>query len=532
MKNLFVLLLWAVAGPCVAAPSVSEDEMRIVLNELDEQLDRRSFYHAGHDYMLDSLKQELLRATDSWKQYHLCGSLFYEYLHYQADSSLHYIDKKEEILPLLHRPDLQNEIYINRAEVLSVMGLYIEAQQELQRIRPMELEEGMRKYYYSVYGTLYNWLADYTSVDELRRKYVMQANCYRDSVLMLLPADVDRNIVFSEKLLLSHQPDEVIDILQKSMETTKDKKQLTYLHYTLSEAYGVRNDTLNQIYHLVQTVKLDMEMSVREYTALQKLAWLLYLKGDVKRAYHYMNCAMEDATECNARLRYVVGGKIYSIIDGTFREMEQQELHRRMVMQLVTAVLVVLLAVVVSCLVWWMKKLSDMRNRLAEANRDLEAFNKSLQEVNSIKDVYLARYLDRCVGYLERMEQYRRSLEKLAMALKTEELFKAIRSEQFLKDGRRDFYAEFDRSFLDLFPNFIEKFNGLLAEDEQVYPKQGELLSTELRIFALIRLGVTDTNRIAHFLGCSLTTVYNYRSKMRNRARGDKDAFEEQVMKL
>ena len=118
------------------------------------------------------------------------------------------------------------------------------------------------------------------------------------------------------------------------------------------------------------------------------------------------------------------------------------------------------------------------------------------------------------------------------MASKIDQLFKAIRSEEFLRDERKTFYDEFDRSFLDLFPNFIEDFNNLLTEDGRIYPKKDEHLNTELRIFALIRLGVTDANRIAHFLGYSLATVYNYRSKIRNKAKGNKDNFEQDVMNL
>ena len=149
-----------------------------------------------------------------------------------------------------------------------------------------------------------------------------------------------------------------------------------------------------------------------------------------------------------------------------------------------------------------------------------------------IKEVYIARYLDRCVNYLDKLETYRRSLAKLAMASRIEDLFKAIKSEQFIRDERDEFYNEFDRSFLKLFPNFISAFNNLLVEEGRVYPKSDELLTTELRIFALIRLGVVDSNKIAHFLGYSLATIYNYRSRMRNKAAGDKDMFEQNVMNL
>jgi DNA-binding CsgD family transcriptional regulator len=136
------------------------------------------------------------------------------------------------------------------------------------------------------------------------------------------------------------------------------------------------------------------------------------------------------------------------------------------------------------------------------------------------------------VNYLDQFEQYRRSLAKLAMGLRVEELYKQIKSDEFIRQERKAFYTEFDKAFLEIFPHFIDNFNALLTDDKRVYPKSGDLLNTELRIFALIRLGVTDSNRIAHFLGYSLATVYNYRSKMRNRAVGDKDLFEKQVMKI
>lgn len=118
------------------------------------------------------------------------------------------------------------------------------------------------------------------------------------------------------------------------------------------------------------------------------------------------------------------------------------------------------------------------------------------------------------------------------MASRIDDLFKAIKSEQFIRDERKAFYNEFDKSFLELFPHFIASFNKLLIEEGRIYPKSGELLTTELRIFALIRLGVTDSNKIAHFLGYSLATIYNYRSKIRNKAIGDKEQFEHDVMNL
>ena len=173
-----------------------------------------------------------------------------------------------------------------------------------------------------------------------------------------------------------------------------------------------------------------------------------------------------------------------------------------------------------------------MRLNLSAANEQLRLVNRELAQTGKVKEAYIAHYLDQCVAYLDKLESYRRSLAKLAMASRIDDLFKAIKSEQFIKDERKDFYHNFDKSFLELFPNFITSFNDLLTEEGQIHPKTNELLTTELRIFALIRLGVTDSNAIAHFLGYSLATIYNYRSKMRHRAKGDNDNFEQEVMNL
>ena len=157
--------------------------------------------------------------------------------------------------------------------------------------------------------------------------------------------------------------------------------------------------------------------------------------------------------------------------------------------------------------------------------------NHTLSEANYIKEEYIGRYMDQCSTYLDKMDLYRRSLNKIAAAGRVEELYKAIKSSQFLEEEPlKDFYANFDMTFLQLFPNFVEEFNALLVEPMQ--PKQGELLNTELRIFALIRLGITDSTKIAQFLRYSVTTIYNYRTRVRNKALGERDEFEAKVMKI
>ena len=159
-----------------AAALTMADSLRNVLNAVDHLVMQRAYVHTCHERRLDSIKVEMRRSTDVWKKYNLCGTLFYEYLHYQADSSLYYVGKKEELLPLLNRPDMKAEIHINRAEVYGVMGLYDKALEELQSVSPAKMEVGMRKYYYGVFCGYYGWKADFTSEKALHATYLQQAS--------------------------------------------------------------------------------------------------------------------------------------------------------------------------------------------------------------------------------------------------------------------------------------------------------------------------------------------------------------------
>lgn len=503
-----------------------------VLKELDQAIENKHNFHIEKDKEINDIKLRLNGSKNNLERYELCGSLFYLYLHYQADSSLYYINGKMKLLPLLNRPELKNEIMINKAEVMGVMGMYNEALAELKQINPKELTQGPLNYYYRTFRAYYGWVADYTTNHDEKQKYLEKTDLYRDSIIATANPGNDRDIVWAEHFMVAGRPDTSLVILDAIQKRTPDMRQKAYIYYTLSEVYDAIGDVDKQIYNLALTAIVDIKSATKEYASLQKLAQLMYEKGDVDRAYKYLNCSMEDAVSCNARLRFIEVAQFFPIIDKAYKLKEAKERAVSRALLISVSLLSLFLLAAIFYLYRWMKKLNIMRRDLSQANQQLTAVNQELEQTGKIKEVYIARYLDRCVIYLDKLELYRRSLAKMAMASRIDDLFKAIKSEQFIRDERKDFYNEFDKSFLELFPHFITLFNNLLMAEGRIYPKSGELLTTELRIFALIRLGVTDSNRIAHFLGYSLATIYNYRSKMRNKAIGDKESFEQDVMNL
>lgn len=501
-----------------------------LLKELDEVVENKHNYDAAKEAEIAGLKARLLRTSDVKGQYDLYQELFDTYLHYQADSALVCVERKESLFPQLQDVCKKEELLLNFAEVMGVMGMYTEAAELLSQVNPKDLDDQLLGYYYRTMRAYYGWLADYTAYAPLKQEYLEKTHQYRDSITLTDVAD--RYIVDAEKHIIDGDTDKAIDMLNELLQKNPEKRQQAFIHYTFSEAYKDRGDTDNQLRELAQTALLDLKSATKEYASLQKLAYLLYEKGDVDRAYKYLNCSMDDAVFCNARLRFIEVAEFFPIIDKAYKLKEEKSQKIMWVMLISVSLLSIFLIIAVFYLYRWMKKLSLMRKNLKEANQQLHLTNEELAQTGKIKEVYIARYLERCVSYLDKLEQYRRSLAKLAMASRIEDLFKTIKSDDFIREERKVFYNEFDKSFLDLFPNFITSFNELVQDEYRIIPKQGELLTTELRIFALIRLGVTDSNQIAHFLSYSLATIYNYRSKMRNRAKGDKDKFEEEVMKL
>lgn len=530
MKNttyFLVLFLWIVATSVSAKKNSNEE----VLKRLDRIIDNKLTCHVQKEKEITNLKQRLRRSKDSEEKYRLCGSLFDAYLHYQADSALYYIDKKTNLMPLLGHPELEHEIRINRAEVMGVMGMYNEALDQLKQVNPQDLGREALVYYYRTCRAYYGWVADYTTADAEKEKYLKKTDAYRDSILIAMEPCVDRSIVWAEKRIVNGKTDSALVVLPALLAEAPDERQTSYIYYTLSEAHGMLGDTQKEIHYLALTAVTDLKSAIREYASLQKLAQLMYEVGELDRAYKYLNCSMEDAVACNARLRFIEVAQFFPIIDKAYNQKEKEEQQISRALLISVSLLSLFLLAAIFYLYRWMKKLSVMRKNLSLTNKQLQEVNAELAQTGKIKEVYIARYLDRCVIYLDKLEQYRRSLAKLAMASRMDDLFKAIKSEQFIRDERKNFYNEFDKSFLELFPHFITSFNELLVEEGKISPK-GELLTTELRIFALIRLGVTDSNRIAHFLGYSLATIYNYRSKVRNKAIGDKETFEQDVMNL
>lgn len=526
-----------------------------LLEELDVIVAEKAKYHAQRDELI---KQQSLKSQRSqgYERIHRYKDIYSLYSHYRTDSAQAYLDRIAALPEMKTDCKLQAYVQIGQAEILAVTGLYAQALDELKRVdkscfTPDDKE--LHLFYLRTLRTLYGWLADYTDMPKLHKIYKKRTQHYRDSLLMAESPGKSYDIVAADKARAQGNPRQAIDLLLPYTQKIDAHNLDPYIFFTLSQAYIDLKNYNEANYFLTLTAISDLKMGTTEYEALPILAQVLYEMGDLNRAYSYLLCSMEDASLSKARLRSVEVSNIFPIINKQYKIQEaKQRKHERIVTAVIFG-LFVLLCVMVFYLRKQMKRLRESRHKLNNANGALQEANgklkdtlDQLQETNEkleftfnqlqltdkVKEAYIGRYLDRCRNYLDTMEEERKSLLHLVKDRRYDEVYKQLKSGATIKNEQEKFYADFDAAFLTLFPDFIERFNALLQPDAPVLPKHSGQLNTELRIFALIRLGITDTTRIAHFLNFSLTTVYNYRSKIRNRSLGNPAEFEDLVGEL
>ena len=547
MKNIIIFLCLCTICMCRlhAADSSRADSL---LLKLDQAIKERPIYMEQKELKLVELKRQLHRQIPDEERFAILGTLLDEYRSFNTDSALHMAEEREQIAIRLGNREYIDNARMNKADVLGMTGMYKEVMDLMRNIHIDRLPVDIHPYYYHIYRTVYGLMADYAVTAYEKKLYTELTDKYRDSLLLVNKDNLlIHTLIQSDQYNVRNEYDKAIRLLTDYLALQKDyEHDVAICAYTLSESYRLKGDKEKEKEYLIVSAMADMKTAVREYISLRKLAVLLYQEGDIERAYSYVKICMEDAAACNARLRKLEILEIFPIINDAYQQKTEKQ-QEQMKWALVSISLLSLFLLLAIFYVYkQMKKVAaarreviDTNKRLKELNDELHLSNAQLKEANHsiaensyLKEEYIGRYMDQCSVYLEKMDNYRRSLGKIAATGNVEELYKNIKSSKFIEGELKEFYTNFDNTFLQLFPTFVEDFNALLADDEQISLKAGERMNTELRIFALIRLGITDSVKIAQFLRYSVTTIYNYRTKVRNKAAGDHDLLEQEVMTI
>ena len=522
-----------------------------LLNVLDKTIKEADTYVQIKENKLHELKKEARKTPPfSVERYHLNNDIYLEYKAYSSDSALHYLNENMLLARQLNDKERELKIQLELSYLLSSIGMYMEAADILNLIDRQTLPSSLLGYYYTCYEHVYFEAgAAQPRYKMFASRYAKLSHAYRDSMQVTLdPSSATYLWLRETQLREAGKYDEALEFSDRRLAEasfgTPQYALVAYQRFRLFESMGKKDEHL---YYLVLSAISDVRSAIKEQSSLMVLAQELNSKGDLKRAYDYINFSWEISQFYKTRLRSWMNITPLSMINGNYQDIIKQQNRELLIYITCVALLALLLVIALIYIYRQMKALSiakkglqevnerlfSLNEELEEVNRHLRSTNLELSESNLIKEAYIARFFKLCSVYVDRLQAYRKLVNKKLQRGQVAELLKMTHlSNDIVTVEVQELYANFDSAFLHLFPNFVESLNALLLPEEQIVLKPDELLNTELRIFALIRLGIKDSSQIAELLHYSVNTIYNYRSRVKTKARVSRDDFEDLVAKI
>lgn len=538
-KTLLICLMLIVSGQ--RAEAFTKENVDGMLTMLDKAISEHGRYKDVREARIVRLKQQLSQAdTTSIDFFRWNGEIYKEYQAYLCDSALHYLNRNLCWAERQRDKVRADETRLELVYLMASTGMYQEASELLGQVRRSALPDSLLAGYYRSSWRLYCESMLYTQDPSFRLRYRQQALCYEDSLRQMLDPNSALGLEKAEAQWRGKGKwEEALEVNKVRMDRTKpDTPEYALVTYQRSlSSQWPYVDEEDEKYWLAVSALTDIRLAITDHASLWNLAERLYEEGDIERAYRYIRFSWAETNRYNARSRSLQTAGILSLIDLTYQALQEKQSEKLRLSLLLISTLTLLLVVAFFFISSQIKHLSvahrhlgQVNGRLEETNEQLEQANSQLEMSNRIKEVYLGRFMSLCSVNVKRLEAYRKVVYNKVVTGQTNELLHMMDSRQVLDSGWRELYQNFDSAFLDLFPNFVEKFNEMLLPEERIVLRKTQLLNTELRIFALIRLGITDSSQIAEFLRCSVNTVYNYRATVKNRSRVPREDFESCLM--
>lgn len=554
MKKILLVLFML----CSILPTFAY-QIDSLLQLLDHTMQQSAHYMEKRQQKIDVAKKKSGLAQSALEQFRNNYEMANLYLGFQYDSACVYSLKSLDMARRLQQNELQQKAMILHADILSSAGLFVEAKELLDSIGP--LTPALTFSYYSSCERLYANLCDYHEASEFVVEYKnLLKHAYREAFHALSP-DTPLYYLYAYRICeINQEWDKALEMAKKYVGLTEEGSQPHAVALgCMAEVYRHLGDAEKREEYLIRSVMSDISSATKENSSMLQLAILLYNKGHVERAYRYIKAALEDANYYNARFRNLQVSKSLPIIENAYQQATAAYKRTLLLYIALIGILCLLLVAIVIKLRTKNRKINALRQQLTEQNQHLKhlteeqkklillqsSLNKEIEcrnnelsvltskykEVNHIKEEYLGHFLQMCSNYITKLNEYRKTINRKLIAGQYQELVSFTSSSKYILTEKDELYRQFDAAFLRLYPTFVRQLNELLLPDEQIELKSGESLSYELRICALLRLGVNDSSRIAVFLGYTPSTVYTYRTKMRNRAK-NRDNFEIDILKI
>lgn len=536
MKHLCLISCILILCGCSGRVRYSS-EVETALKSLDLVISNKEMIEGQKENRILKLRAGVSSAVSDIERYGVYNDLFNEYFQYNIDSTISYAYRKIELAEFSGNEELVRDAVLDLADRYAMSGLYDAILSLFEEYDYQWLEEAR---YLSILNTVYSNLSKSSNDHVLSMKYIRKKDEYQQKLLSTLKDDdIGRIFIQTDILLENNKAQEVLDLLLPWVASNDPAlEDQGVIYYTMARAYSLIGDNENAVLWYAKSARSDLLVPKYEYRSLYELARCLYEKNDIERAYTYITRSVQDAVRSNAQLHKQFSYQILPVISSSYDKFVSQKNKAIVSALLVSCFLLFFLVILSVFLIRERNRVLIAERQTKESNRMLQELTDQLQknvnilqETNQVKDMYLGRYLNMCSEYIDGLEKYRTSLRKVIKD--GEDVMTALKSKEFMEKALNDFYNQFDATFLDLFPDFISQLNELLQEDKKVsYHSKERLLTTELRVLALIRLGVDDSVKIASFLRRSVSTVYNYRVKMRNASVCDREDFENRIMDI
>ena len=546
MKLLPLLLIASLLSIATSCTDRTDPHQE-ALEELDRIIERRDVYGRMKSCRIEECRQELAATKDPHKRIALLEEIYKEFYNYDVDSAYNYARRMLAQAQRCNARPLINRARVYLAKTVLDGGMYGEAFRILHQVDTTSLTPENMSEYYNVYRSyLSKQLSGMDPV--LKARYQDSLQLYNVLRIRNLPeGSVLRKEL--EAMLLSNagHPEKALELLLPVYETGIDDVHLqAMVAYRLSRIYKKLGDAERCKHYLIRAAADDLRTPVREGMALYTLAGLLFEEGDVARANRYINCSMEDALYCNFRSRMQQSSEMVQHIGSAYiHTLDAKRRAMSYVSIAVSLLVVVLLGSFFTILVYYRKirQISasrlEMNRQLQQLNGDIEqqnerirSINAELRDANNIKDEYVGHYLSLCARYMLKVNDYRIQLLKIYKDGDSDALLRELRTKNPADTEYKEFLSIFDETFLHLFPDFVAHVNEYLVPEARFLVREPQTLNTELRILALIRLGVTHSAKIAAILNCSVATIHTYRARLRNAASGDRSTFDDEIRRI
>lgn len=539
-----------------------EKEIPQLLATLDSILVQTGELASQKELKIAQLKKKLSNAANFEEEFWINKMLYDESFVFNADSAMKYVDRNIQIATELKKKDWQDEWLINRSFMFAATGLLKEAGEVLEKVDSTSLSDGLKLSYYYQRSYLYSHLGQYMGDQkQVNNKYYNEfENANKHMLALVRPKDPLYWWCVASCNELSPE-DSLFSALENVVLSSHHNTRLDAMNaYGLSNMYKRLGDKEKTMIYLIYSAMADLRVCNRDIASLQELSSLLYDAGDIDRAYAYMNYCLKAALLYPNRVRII---NISTELDKIYANYQQRDIRWRNSLQNYLYVVTFFSIILVLALIGLYRQtkklrksrteldsanhslnqhvveLSQMHKQLALANQELQnlnellrSANQKLQESNDVKEEYIGYVFSICSNYISKLDEYRKNINRKLKTGQFEEARQLTDNSSLTQNELKDFYANFDAIFLRVYPDFVADLNSLLRPEEQILLKDASELNTEVRIYALVRLGINDSVKIADFLHCSPQTVYNHRLRMRNKAIIPKDKFAEAVRLL